>query len=91
MTKKGEVYACGWGADGQTGVGHYRNTDRITKCVGDIAGEKIVKISCSADCVLALNGRQKCTLVISTLTLCSFEKTKETYLAGATRNTVSLK
>ena len=56
INDKGSVYACGWSADGQTGVGHYNNTERLTKCIGDIAGEKIVKIACSADCVLALNG-----------------------------------
>lgn len=64
LTNKGEVYACGWGADGQTGVGHYKNTDRITKCVGDIVGEKIIKISCCGDCVLAINGRKSSSLYI---------------------------
>ena len=56
ITDQGSVWACGWSADGQTGVGHYKNTDRITKCVGDIVGEKINKVASSADCVLALNG-----------------------------------
>ena len=56
INDKGSVFACGWSADGQTGVGHYNNTERLTKCIGDIDGEKIVKLSCSADCVLALNG-----------------------------------
>lgn len=59
ISNSGSVWACGWSADGQTGVGHYRNTDRITKCVGDIVGEKIVDISCSGDCVLALSGEFK--------------------------------
>lgn len=57
VTDQGSVWSCGWSADGQTGVGHYNNTDRITKCVGDIVGENIIKLACSADCVLALNGK----------------------------------
>ena len=56
ITEKGSVYSCGWGADGQTGLGHYENTDKMTPCIGDIQGENIVKVSCTADCVLALNG-----------------------------------
>ena len=56
ISDKGSVWSCGWSADGQTGLGHYNNTDKISKCTGDIVGEKIVKISCSGDCVLALNG-----------------------------------
>jgi len=57
ITEKGSVFSCGWGADGQTGLGHYRNTDQISKCVGDIVGENIVKIACSTDCILALNDK----------------------------------
>ena len=56
VTEEGALYSCGWGADGQTGLGHYDNTDRISRCVGDIQGVKIVKVSCAADCVLALSG-----------------------------------
>lgn len=56
LTDGGAVYACGWSADGQTGVGRYDNTERITKCIGDIQGERITKVACSADCVLAVNG-----------------------------------
>ena len=25
LTQNGKVYACGWSADGQTGLGHYNN------------------------------------------------------------------
>ena len=57
VTEEGEVWGCGWGADGQTGLGHYRNTDRLTRLGGDIKGERIVKLSCAADCVLALSER----------------------------------
>jgi alpha-tubulin suppressor-like RCC1 family protein len=56
VTEEGARYSCGWGADGQTGLGHYNNTDRVSRCVGDIQGVKIVKVSCAADCVLALSG-----------------------------------
>jgi len=56
VTEEGALYSCGWGADGQTGLGHYNNTDRVSRCVGDIQGVKIVKVSCAADCVLALSG-----------------------------------
>ena len=57
ITKTGKVYSCGWGADGQTGLGHYNNESRPTIIEGDIKNEKIVKVVSSADCVLALNGR----------------------------------
>lgn len=57
ITKNGEVYSFGWGADGQTGLGHYNNESNPTIVEGDIKGEKIIKIVSSADCVLALNGR----------------------------------
>lgn len=57
ITKTGEVYSCGWGADGQTGLGHYNNESWPTLVEGDIKGETIVKIVTSADCVLALNSR----------------------------------
>lgn len=56
ITEKGEVYAFGWGADGQTGLAHYRNEHRPSLVKGDIAGENIVKLACTADCVLALSG-----------------------------------
>lgn len=54
LTEEGEVYACGWGADGQTGIGHYNNEWMPTKVKGDIDGEKIVNLSSTADCVLAV-------------------------------------
>lgn len=57
ITEDGYVYSAGWGADGQTGLGHCKNTDVFTKVIGDIQGEKITKVSCSGDCVLAINGK----------------------------------
>uniref|UniRef100_A0A1B0FLZ6 RCC1-like domain-containing protein n=1 Tax=Glossina morsitans morsitans TaxID=37546 RepID=A0A1B0FLZ6_GLOMM len=57
LTKLGKVYTCGWGSDGQTGQGHYNTTGTIVQAMGDISGEKIVKLACSCDCVLALNNK----------------------------------
>jgi len=59
ITEKGSVYSCGWSADGQTGLGHYHNADKVSKCKGDIEGENIVKVACGSDCVLALNDSGK--------------------------------
>lgn len=57
LTDSGRVYACGWGADGQTGLGHYNSVAEPTLVRGDVAGEKIIKVAGTADCVLALNGK----------------------------------
>lgn len=54
-TIDGKVYACGWGADGQTGLGHYKSVDKPTIIGGDISSERIVKVAGTVDCVLALN------------------------------------
>ncbi len=56
LTDSGSVYACGLGADGQLGAGHYGSLDRPTRVTGDIEGERIVSLSSAADCVLAING-----------------------------------
>lgn len=55
-TEDGALYGCGWGADGQTGLGHYNSESRFTRIRGDIEGENIVKIACRSDFVIALNG-----------------------------------
>lgn len=57
LSKMGQVYSCGWSSDGQTGLGHFDNQERPARLKGDIESEKIVKIACAADCVLALNGK----------------------------------
>lgn len=57
LTKDGCVYSCGWGADGQTGQGHYQNSAEFTRVKGDIESEKIVKLACRSDFVLALNDK----------------------------------
>ncbi|XP_044734121.1 RCC1-like G exchanging factor-like protein [Chrysoperla carnea] len=55
LTKNGEVYSCGWSADGQTGLGHFNNQSTFSAVHGDISGERIIKIACTADCVLVLS------------------------------------
>ena len=57
MTESGALFSCGWGADGQTGLGHYNNQSSPAKVGGDAKNEKIVKVACASDCVLALNGK----------------------------------
>lgn len=53
------MYGCGWGADGQTGLQHFGSESTLTQLLGDIKGEKIVKVSSACDFVLAVNGESK--------------------------------
>ncbi|XP_055148782.1 RCC1-like G exchanging factor-like protein isoform X1 [Symphalangus syndactylus] len=55
LTDKGEVYSCGWGADGQTGLGHYNVTSSPTKLGGDLAGVNIIQVATYGDCCLAVS------------------------------------
>ncbi|XP_072029924.1 LOW QUALITY PROTEIN: RCC1-like G exchanging factor-like protein [Amphiura filiformis] len=55
LTEEGTVYGCGWGADGQTGLGHYDSCSTPTLLAGDIQGEKITSIAAFADCCLAVS------------------------------------
>ncbi|GAU88016.1 hypothetical protein RvY_00789 [Ramazzottius varieornatus] len=57
LTTEGKVYSLGWGADGQTGLGHHDMVFTPQLVGGDIASEKIVDLSCAADCVLALSDK----------------------------------
>ncbi|KAK3912656.1 RCC1-like G exchanging factor-like protein [Frankliniella fusca] len=57
ITQNGEVYACGWNADGQTAQNHFQSHFELRKVTGDIEGEEIVKVSSAGDCVLALNNK----------------------------------
>lgn len=59
LTETGEVYTCGWGADGQTGLAHYQNEYRPSLVKGDLAGQRIIKVACAVDCVLALSDKGK--------------------------------
>ena len=36
LTDEGKVFSTGWGADGQTGLGHYNNQDSFALVEGDI-------------------------------------------------------
>ena len=56
LTGSGRVFACGWGADGQTGRGNYETTSEVTEVKGEVEGERVIKLATSADCVLALTG-----------------------------------
>ena len=57
LTDDGRLLSCGLGADGQTGVGHYRAVERPTLIEGDIKGENITHMSSRGDCVLVCSGR----------------------------------
>lgn len=57
LNNNGEVFSCGWGADGQTGLGHYKSQGIPTQLEGDIKGEKIIQISGSSDTVLAISDK----------------------------------
>ncbi|XP_062569071.1 RCC1-like G exchanging factor-like protein [Saccostrea cucullata] len=57
LTSSGQVYSCGLGADGQTGLQHYHCEWRPSLVGGDIAGERIVQLASKADCVLAVSER----------------------------------
>ncbi|XP_013914272.1 PREDICTED: Williams-Beuren syndrome chromosomal region 16 protein [Thamnophis sirtalis] len=54
-TEKGDVYSCGWGADGQTGLGHYDIVSVPTKLGGDIAGVRITQVTTYGDSCLAVS------------------------------------
>ncbi|MEE6469821.1 hypothetical protein FKM82_008786 [Ascaphus truei] len=54
-TERGEVYSCGWGADGQTGLGHYNICSVPTKLSGDLAGVNISQVATYGDCCLAVS------------------------------------
>ncbi|XP_021502354.1 RCC1-like G exchanging factor-like protein isoform X1 [Meriones unguiculatus] len=55
LTDKGEVYSCGWGADGQTGLGHYNITSTPTKLGGDLEGVTVVQVTTYGDNCLAVS------------------------------------
>ena len=59
LTNEGQVYSCGLGTDGQTGLGIFKPHCQ-PKLVGEnteFSQKKIIKINSSADCVLALSGK----------------------------------
>lgn len=68
LTKSGNVYSCGLGADGQTGLGHYKTVGIPEKVKGDIDGEKIVQLAGCADSVLALSGKFQLIFILNAQT-----------------------
>ncbi|XP_056601313.1 RCC1-like G exchanging factor-like protein isoform X1 [Triplophysa dalaica] len=55
LTEKGSVYACGWGADGQTGLGHHNKSSCPVLVGGDLAGVKVQQVITYGDCSLAVS------------------------------------
>ncbi|XP_051903161.1 RCC1-like G exchanging factor-like protein [Hippocampus zosterae] len=55
LTEAGRVYACGWGADGQTGLGHHKVCPTPTEVLGELSGVKVQQVSTYADCSLAVS------------------------------------
>ncbi|KAA0186758.1 hypothetical protein HAZT_HAZT009775 [Hyalella azteca] len=56
VTSGGEVWSCGWGADGQHGRGHYGSETNVGLVKGELQDLKVVKVASRADCALALTG-----------------------------------
>lgn len=55
LTKNGKVFSCGWGTDGQTGLGDVPSTSEPTLVKGDLDGVKIIQLSTFADTTLAVS------------------------------------
>ncbi|KAL5014995.1 hypothetical protein ScPMuIL_009265 [Solemya velum] len=55
LTESGELYSCGLGADGQTGLNNFMSVGRVQQVEGDIEGTKIVDVMGKGDCTLALS------------------------------------
>uniref|UniRef100_A0A672PFB8 Uncharacterized protein n=1 Tax=Sinocyclocheilus grahami TaxID=75366 RepID=A0A672PFB8_SINGR len=55
LTDRGSVYACGWGADGQTGLGHHSKASCPVPVGGDLAGVKVQQVATYGDCSLAVS------------------------------------
>lgn len=55
LSESGILYSCGWGADGQTGLGDYEDHWEPKRVDGDLRGTQIVKVASCADTVIALD------------------------------------
>uniref|UniRef100_A0A8C1WYN2 RCC1 like n=1 Tax=Cyprinus carpio TaxID=7962 RepID=A0A8C1WYN2_CYPCA len=55
LTDSEGVFACGWGADGQTGLGHHNKASCPVPIGGDLAGVKVQQVATYGDCSLAVS------------------------------------
>ncbi|XP_023818108.1 RCC1-like G exchanging factor-like protein isoform X1 [Oryzias latipes] len=55
LTESGRVFACGWGADGQTGLGHHNISSTPVEVGGDLSGVEVQQVSTYGDCSLAVS------------------------------------
>lgn len=55
LTSSGKVFSCGWGADGQLGLGNTLSQGVPRQVKGDLDGQKIVQLAGSVDCILAVS------------------------------------
>ncbi|MBN3308988.1 RCC1L protein, partial [Amia calva] len=55
LTEDGQVYACGWGADGQTGLGHHDVAPWPVRLGGALAGVQVRQVTSYGDCSLAVS------------------------------------
>eukprot|EP00794_Sanderia_malayensis_P012241 gene12241-13502_t len=59
LTKQGQVYSTGLGADGQTGTGKYDCEYGFAEVIGDITNEKVTQVSTTTDICLALTDNNR--------------------------------
>jgi len=55
LTKGGQIFACGWGSDGQTGLGSSKPIFEPTLVKGDLDGVTVTQLSTFADTSLAVS------------------------------------
>lgn len=55
LTETGKVYACGWGADGQTGLGHHEVSAGPAEVAGELVGVEVQQVATYGDCSLAVS------------------------------------
>lgn len=55
LTIDGQVFSCGWGADGQTGLGHFNNESSFKVVEGALKDVNVKEVATSGDSCLALS------------------------------------
>uniref|UniRef100_W5LW55 RCC1 like n=1 Tax=Lepisosteus oculatus TaxID=7918 RepID=W5LW55_LEPOC len=55
LTEDGQVHACGWGADGQTGLGHHAVSPQPARVCGELEGVRVRQVTSYGDCSLAVS------------------------------------